>query len=659
MITAPTIVDRLNSLVPQTTDFTSAQVSSGAIESGKLGLPTKTLSTGPFESGDDGSDGSCISTGVPNGNSDTPSPQASSFNGSAVTLQPLGAALGTADISSTEGTRMIPAKVSPVPEKMGGELATNGGEETHSATGRSNDDAASRSGDEAAPAQWNATSCLDTTSCQALLRELTEYVESRDDDQGLSGLSAPTGGRTVRTTDRPGAPGAGGDVRGVVRRPMNAFMIFSTRFRKALREKFPNEDNKTVSKMLGDLWATMPRELKLQYQSAAARIQAEHKAANPGWNYNQNSRKAATAASAAANEQAAAAAAAAGALSKDMSGGASAGVGSGAGNHYSHPHPHAHAQQAGLGMSGYPPQLHQVVPTHMHPNDWRGSHMYAAMQPDGQSGGDYASTLVGGPAGYAHMHSYGPGMGMPMDGPGVGANHRGHMGMPSRMPGSMAHEGGPMRGRPGMQGRPSPYPVHQHPGYGSGIREAYSRGGAESGLYYGQEPVMPLHSGGRVPYGRQAYSQGTNGLGDANDSHSSRSTAMASSGAGGGADSDGDQHSAHGAYAIAAPPISTTTHRVPVVQLPREDSPAHDGNGHYINRVELQQPQHRDGGAGMSSYYAQQQSQGQQQQTAYNEPFIGGGGIGSGRALNASQTDQGSAGGQYGFPGSQQWAQQN
>uniref|UniRef100_A0A914W1L4 HMG box domain-containing protein n=1 Tax=Plectus sambesii TaxID=2011161 RepID=A0A914W1L4_9BILA len=39
-----------------------------------------------------------------------------------------------------------------------------------------------------------------------------------------------------------------------IRRPMNAFMIFSKRHRPLVHEKFPNRDNRTVSKILGEWW---------------------------------------------------------------------------------------------------------------------------------------------------------------------------------------------------------------------------------------------------------------------------------------------------------------------------------------------------------------------------------------------------------------------
>ncbi|CAJ0562245.1 unnamed protein product, partial [Mesorhabditis spiculigera] len=45
-----------------------------------------------------------------------------------------------------------------------------------------------------------------------------------------------------------------------IRRPMNAFMIFSKRHRPMVHMKYPNKDNRTVSKILGEWWYALPPE---------------------------------------------------------------------------------------------------------------------------------------------------------------------------------------------------------------------------------------------------------------------------------------------------------------------------------------------------------------------------------------------------------------
>ncbi|XP_005062728.2 PREDICTED: 40S ribosomal protein S19-like [Ficedula albicollis] len=54
-----------------------------------------------------------------------------------------------------------------------------------------------------------------------------------------------------------------------IRRPMNAFMIFSKRHRALVHQRHPNQDNRTVSKILGEWWYALgPRE-KQQYHDLA------------------------------------------------------------------------------------------------------------------------------------------------------------------------------------------------------------------------------------------------------------------------------------------------------------------------------------------------------------------------------------------------------
>lgn len=57
-----------------------------------------------------------------------------------------------------------------------------------------------------------------------------------------------------------------------IRRPMNAFMIFSKRHRPIVHQKYPNQDNRTVSKILGEWWYELKPEEKHKYQSLASEV---------------------------------------------------------------------------------------------------------------------------------------------------------------------------------------------------------------------------------------------------------------------------------------------------------------------------------------------------------------------------------------------------
>lgn len=58
-----------------------------------------------------------------------------------------------------------------------------------------------------------------------------------------------------------------------IRRPMNAFMIFSKRHRPLVHQRHPNQDNRTVSKILGEWWYALNPEQKQEYHNLASQVQ--------------------------------------------------------------------------------------------------------------------------------------------------------------------------------------------------------------------------------------------------------------------------------------------------------------------------------------------------------------------------------------------------
>lgn len=57
-----------------------------------------------------------------------------------------------------------------------------------------------------------------------------------------------------------------------IRRPMNAFMIFSKRHRPKVHQMHPNQDNRTVSKILGEWWYSLGTEEKQKYHELASEV---------------------------------------------------------------------------------------------------------------------------------------------------------------------------------------------------------------------------------------------------------------------------------------------------------------------------------------------------------------------------------------------------
>ncbi|XP_028156406.1 putative transcription factor capicua [Ostrinia furnacalis] len=77
-----------------------------------------------------------------------------------------------------------------------------------------------------------------------------------------------------------------------IRRPMNAFMIFSKRHRQIVHQLHPNQDNRTVSKILGEWWYSLKPEEKQKYNELASEVKEAHFKAHPEWKWcNKDRRK--------------------------------------------------------------------------------------------------------------------------------------------------------------------------------------------------------------------------------------------------------------------------------------------------------------------------------------------------------------------------------
>ncbi|PVD27481.1 hypothetical protein C0Q70_12642 [Pomacea canaliculata] len=76
----------------------------------------------------------------------------------------------------------------------------------------------------------------------------------------------------------------GGEKRDI-RRPMNAFLIFCKRHRSMVREKHPERDNRSVTRILGDLWANLAMEEKVIYTNLAKQYKDAFMKANPDYKW--------------------------------------------------------------------------------------------------------------------------------------------------------------------------------------------------------------------------------------------------------------------------------------------------------------------------------------------------------------------------------------
>lgn len=76
---------------------------------------------------------------------------------------------------------------------------------------------------------------------------------------------------------------------------MNAFMIFSKRHRSVVHQRHPNQDNRTVSKILGEWWYALGPDEKQKYHELASEVKEAHFKAHPDWKWcNKDRRKSST-----------------------------------------------------------------------------------------------------------------------------------------------------------------------------------------------------------------------------------------------------------------------------------------------------------------------------------------------------------------------------
>ncbi|KAM3909916.1 protein capicua homolog isoform 2-T2 [Leptodactylus fuscus] len=72
---------------------------------------------------------------------------------------------------------------------------------------------------------------------------------------------------------------------------MNAFMIFSKRHRALVHQRHPNQDNRTVSKILGEWWYALGTKEKQKYHDLAFQVKEAHFKAHPDWKWCNKDRK--------------------------------------------------------------------------------------------------------------------------------------------------------------------------------------------------------------------------------------------------------------------------------------------------------------------------------------------------------------------------------
>lgn len=70
-----------------------------------------------------------------------------------------------------------------------------------------------------------------------------------------------------------------------IKRPSNSFILFSRKYRPLVHQQYPNSDNRTVSKILGQWWYNLDQSEKDKYKTEAFQQKEDHFKKHPEWKW--------------------------------------------------------------------------------------------------------------------------------------------------------------------------------------------------------------------------------------------------------------------------------------------------------------------------------------------------------------------------------------
>lgn len=114
-------------------------------------------------------------------------------------------------------------------------------------------------------------------------KELEEYFASKKVDPNSPTPYTDAIGETGRNLLSPAG--------NTVKRPLNAFMVWSRVERKRMFASYANANHSEISRTLGSKWNKLTTEEKLPFKEEAERLQELHRKQYPGYKYKPKSKK--------------------------------------------------------------------------------------------------------------------------------------------------------------------------------------------------------------------------------------------------------------------------------------------------------------------------------------------------------------------------------
>ncbi|GAA6106218.1 SRY-box transcription factor 32 [Tachysurus ichikawai] len=114
------------------------------------------------------------------------------------------------------------------------------------------------------------------------------YAPSEQPEVPVSGPSSPTSAESELSCSSPETKPT---AEGRVRRPLNAFIIWTKEERRRLAQLNPDLENTDLSKILGKTWKAMSLAEKRPYMQEAERLRVQHTIDHPNYKYRPRRRK--------------------------------------------------------------------------------------------------------------------------------------------------------------------------------------------------------------------------------------------------------------------------------------------------------------------------------------------------------------------------------